>query len=58
MKRLRLTVKVKRGLERIYDLAFADVECSDPADFPGTQREELTRGFEYLAALLRPRRRQ
>jgi len=57
VRRTRLTVKTKRGLEAIYRLALADVESSEAGDFPGPQREELSRGFEYLAALLGYRHR-
>lgn len=48
---LSLDPMVKRGLERIYALAYADVQNAEPNDFPGTEREELTLAFEYLASL-------
>jgi hypothetical protein len=48
----RLTAKTKRGIAEILRLAYADVECSEPGDWTHAQRDELSRGFEYLAALI------
>ena len=45
--------KARRGLARILQLAYADVECSEPNDFPAEHREELAFGFAALNALIK-----
>jgi len=57
MKRPRLTKRVIAGLKQIEGLAYADVECSEPGDFSRAEREQLRRGFEYIAYLTRTRHR-